>query len=47
MCVIIVFKQGCDFMNFEINLDFLIKSFFYTTIKSRQKLNYLDNEKSF
>ena len=33
--------------NFEINLVFLIKSFFYMTKISRQKLKYLENEKSF
>ena len=38
---------GCDFINFEINLIFLIKWFFYMTKKSRQKCRYLENEKSF
>ena len=37
----------CDVINFEINLIFLIKSFFYKTTKSRQKSKYLENEKSF
>ena len=32
--------------NFEINLIFLIKSFFYMTKKSRQKFKYLGNKKS-
>ena len=34
-------------MNSEINLIFLIKLFFYMTKKSRQKFEYLENEKSF
>ena len=28
MCVAIAYKPGCDVMNFEVNLIFLIKSFF-------------------
>ena len=32
---------------FEINLIFLIKSFFYMTRESQQKFKYLENEKSF
>ena len=34
-------------MNFEINLIFLSKQFFYMAEKSWQKLKYLKNEKSF
>ena len=34
-------------MDFEINLIFLIKPFFYMTKKSIQKLKYLENEKIF
>ena len=34
-------------MNFEINLIFLIKLFFYKTEKSRKKFKYLEKEKSF
>ena len=33
-------------MNFEINLIFLLRLFFYVTKKSRQKFKYLENEKS-
>ena len=33
--------------NFEINLNFLIKPFFYITKKSSQKYKYIENEKSF
>ena len=39
--------QGCDVINFEIDLLFLIKQFFETTEISRQKFKYLENEKSF
>ena len=39
MCIAIVCKPGCDVMNFEVNLIFLIKPW--------QKLKYLENEKSF
>ena len=41
--VVSVCFPGCV-ISFEINL---IKSFFYITKKSRQKLKYLENEKSF
>ena len=36
-----------DVIIFEINLIFLIKPFWYKTKKSRQKLKYLENGKSF
>ena len=36
-----------DVKNFEINLIFPIKLFFYMTKKSRQKFKYLENEKCF
>ena len=47
MCITIVCLPGCDVINFEINLVFLIKAFCYMTKKSRQKFKYLENEKSF
>ena len=47
LCVVIVCNTDCDIMNFETNLIFLIKLFFYMTKKSRQKLKYLENEMSF
>ena len=47
ICITIVCFPGCDVMNFEINLIFLIKSFFSMTKKSRQKFYYLENEMSF
>ena len=34
-------------MNFEINLIFPIKQFYYMTKKSRKKIKYLENDKSF
>ena len=39
--------SGCDVIKFEINLTFLIKPFWYITKRSRQKLKYFENEKSF
>ena len=47
MCITIVCLPGCDVIKFEINLIFLIMSLCYMTKKSRQKLKYLENEKSF
>ena len=46
-CVRTVFLPDCDVINFIINLIFLIKPFCYKTKKSKQKLKYLENEKSF
>ena len=47
MYIIIVCFPGCDAINFEITLIFLIKPFFCMTKNSRQKFKYLENEKSF
>ena len=47
VCIAIVCFPGCDVINFEMNLIFLIKPFFYMTEKSRQKFKYLENENSF
>ena len=47
MCITIVFKPACDVIKFEIKLIILIKPFFYMTKMSRQKLKYIENEKSF
>ena len=47
LCIAIVCFPGCDVINFEINLIFLIMSFVYMTKKLKQKLKYLENEKSF
>ena len=45
-CNYICFPGG-DIINFENNLIFLTKLFFYMTIKSRQKFKYPENKKSF
>ena len=37
MCIAIIFKPGCDVMNFEINLIFPIKPFFSTLPKIHHK----------
>ena len=47
ICIAIVCKPGCDVMNFEVSLIFLIKPFFLHGQKSWQKLKYLENEKNF
>ena len=47
MCITIVCFPVCDVINFEINLIFLIKLFFYMTKKLRQKFKCLENEGSF
>ena len=47
MCIDIVCWPDFDFINFEVNLFFLINSFFYLTQESRQKCKHLENENSF
>ena len=47
MCIAIACIARSKVINFEANLIFLIKPFFCVTKKSRQKLKYLENEKSF
>ena len=47
LSITIVCWPDCDVIKFEINLIFLIKPFWYMTKKSRQKLKYLENGKSF
>ena len=46
MCIAIVSFPGRDAINFETNLIYLIKPFFYMTKNSRQKFKYLENEKN-
>ena len=46
MCIAIASQPGLDVINFKINLIFLTK-LLYKTKKSRQKIKYLENEKSF
>ena len=47
MCVAVVCFSGCDVVNLEIKLIYLIKPFFYLSKKLREKLKYMENEKSF
>ena len=44
MCIAIASKPGCDVMNFEVNLIFLIKPF---SLHDRKVVKKLENEKSF
>ena len=44
-CIAFVSEPGCDVINFEINLIFLIRPFFDISENSRQKIKY-ENEKS-
>ena len=46
MWVRIVCEPGCDVINFEIKLIFLMKLFSYMTKKSKQKFEYLENERA-
>ena len=45
--IAIVCFPDFDVINFEINVIFQIKPFFYMAKKSIQKCKYLENEKSF
>ena len=47
MCITFVCWPGCEVIQFEINLIFLIEPFCYMTKKSRQKCKYLEKKKSF
>ena len=48
MYIVIVCWPGCDIINFEINLIFLIKQFFYIWPKSQdKKLNNLRTKRAF
>ena len=47
MCIAIVCQPGCNVVNLETLLIFLIKPFFYMTKMSRQIIKYLENEKNF
>ena len=44
---VIVSQPCCEIVDFEIDLIFLFKTFFLHDQKSRQKFEYLDNEKNF
>ena len=41
ICIVTICCPGCDIMNFEINLNFLIKPFFCIIKKSGKKCKYL------
>ena len=47
LCIAIVCWPGCDVINLEIKVIFLIKPFYHMTKKSKQKFRYFENEKSF
>ena len=47
MCITVTCFLGCDIINFETNVVFLIKPYLHMTKTSRQKFSYLENEKSF
>ena len=47
MCITIVYFPDCGVINFEINLFFLIQSFFYFTKKSRQKFKIFRPKRAF
>ena len=47
MCTAIVCFPGCNVINFEIDLIFLIKPFFYMTKMLRLELNILRTERAF
>ena len=44
MCITTVCFPGCDVINFEINLIFLIEPLFYMIKNSRQKFKYLEHK---
>ena len=47
ICIAIICFPVCDFVNFEINLIFLIKHFCYMTKKSKQELKHLRMKRTF
>ena len=47
MCIAIVCFPGCDVVNFEINLIFLIKPFFYMAKIEDKNLNILRTKRPF
>ena len=40
MSIAIVFFSGCDIINFEFTLNFIIRPFFYMTKNSKQTFNF-------
>ena len=47
MCIAVICYPGCDVMDFEIKLIFLMEPFFLRDQKVMTKPKYLENEKSF
>ena len=47
MYIVIIRCPVCEVINFENNLIFLVKPFFYITKKSVQKCKYFKNKKNF
>ena len=47
MCTAIAYFPCCDVINFEINLIFLIKPFFYMTKSQNKNLNILITKRAF
>ena len=47
MCIAVVCFPGCDVINFEISLIFLIKPFFYIDQKIKTKIEYLVKKRAF
>ena len=45
MYIASAYLPSCDVINFEINLIFAIKQFFYMAKKSRQKFKYLEKQR--
>ena len=47
MCIVIVCEPGCDVVNFEVTLTFLIKQIFLRDQKVKTKINILRTKKAF
>ena len=47
MCIAIACQPGCDVINFEINLVFLTKLFYYMTKCKDKNLNILRTKRAF
>ena len=47
MYIVIVCQPDCDLINFEMNIIFLIKSFYLPDQMWRQKTKYIENERAF
>ena len=45
MFIVIICLPICDFTDFQINLSFLIKPFYFMMRKPGQKFKYIKNEK--